>query len=145
MAFVSLDFSPPPRTLRNFGLIGGVAFAGLAAVVHFKIGAFARMPAGFPARSIFLSLSAYCGICALAAPPALKWLYIALSVVGFPIGYVVSYIVVTVMFFIIIAPIGMLMRAFGRDAMKLKFDPQATTYWIKRRPPDTVKRYFRQF
>jgi hypothetical protein len=38
-----------------------------------------------------------------------------------------------------------LFKIIGRDAMHRKFDPSAETYWIKRRPPESVKRYFRQF
>jgi len=147
MAFVNLDFNPPPRTLRNFGLIGLAAFGLLALLAERHIWAFAKLPAGATPPTVYVlgALAAYCGLFAFVAPAALKRLYIGLSVVGFPIGYVISYLVVTIMFFIIITPIGVAMRLFGRDAMKLKFDPLATTYWIKRQPPETVNRYFRQF
>lgn len=147
MAFISLDFNPPPRTLRNFGLIGLVAFGLVTALVHLHVTPFARLPAGAvtPVTYIAGALAAYCGLFALAAPGALRWLYIGLSVVGFPIGFVFSYIIVTIMYFAIIMPIALVFKIAGRDALRLKFDPQATTYWIKRHPPHTVKRYFKQF
>jgi hypothetical protein len=143
MAFVSLDFNPPPRTLRNFGLIGLVAFSAFAALVHFEVWTFGKLPHG--AVYVLGPLAAYCGLFALVSPPALKWLYVGMSVVFFPIGLVVSYVIVSIMFFLIITPIGLAMRLFGRDAMRLKFNPQAATYWIRRHPPATIKRYFRQF
>jgi hypothetical protein len=147
MAFVSIDFRPPPKVLRNFGLIGLVAFSALAALVHWKIGVFGRMPpsATTPTLYVLLGLAGYSGFFALVAPPALRWLYIGLSVVAFPIGFVISYIVVSIMFYLIITPIGLVFKLIGRDALRLQRDPQAQTYWIRRTPPATIKRYFRQF
>ena len=147
MAFVSVDYNPPPRTLRNFGLIGFVAFGLVAYLVYGHHKPFTRLPEGafLPITYVAAALAAYCAIFALAAPAALRWLYIGLSVIGFPIGFVFSYIIVSIMFFVVITPIAILFKAIRRDALKLQFDPQATSYWIRRRPPDSVKRYFRQF
>jgi len=147
MAFVSVDFNPPPRTLRNFGLIGLVAFGALALLAYRHMWAFAKFSDGTDQTLTYVlgALAAYCGLFAIAAPAALKWLYIGLSVVGFPIGFVFSYIIVTIMFFVVIVPTALIFRLIGRDAMKLKYNPQATSYWIRRTPPHSVKRYFRQF
>ncbi len=147
MAFISIDYNPPPRTLRNFGFMGIVAFGALAALLHYKMYFFAKFPtfAAPMATYILAGLSVYCGVFAVAAPAALRWLYVTLTVVGFPIGFVMSYVVVSIMFFLIITPIGIIMRMFGRDALRLKFNAQATTHWIPRHPPATIKRYFRQF
>jgi hypothetical protein len=43
-------------------------------------------------------------------------------------------------------PTGLLMRLFGKDVLRLKFDSQAETYWIPREPPgpppDSLKQQF---
>jgi hypothetical protein len=39
------------------------------------------------------------------------------------------------LFFITIMPIGLVMRAFGKDFLRLKLDRKAKTYWIERAPP----------
>jgi hypothetical protein len=39
------------------------------------------------------------------------------------------------MFFAVFAPVGLLMRAFGRDAMCRRFEPAVKTYWLERDPP----------
>lgn len=147
MAFVTLDLNPPPRTLRNFGLIGVAAFALIAWLVQGHHKPFSHVPvsATMPVTYIAVALIAYCGIFAIAAPQALRWLYVGLSVLGFPIGFVFSYIIVTIMFFLVVTPIALLFKVIGRDSLKLRPDPQATTYWVRRTPPDSVKRYFRQF
>ena len=40
-----------------------------------------------------------------------------------------------IFFFTTIMPIGLLMRAMGRDPMRLRREPEAKSYWIKREPP----------
>lgn len=147
MAFVSIDYNPPPRTLRNFGFIGLVAFGALAVLAQQHSLVFQRFSATANQNCMYVfgGLAAYCGLFAAAAPAALRWLYIFLTVVSFPIGFVMSYVIVSIMFFLIITPIGIIMRMMGRDALRLKFNPQATTHWIPRHPPATIKRYFRQF
>jgi Saxitoxin biosynthesis operon protein SxtJ len=147
MAFISIEYNPPPRTLRNFGIIGLVAFGTMAALAHQRIWPFAEISANAGQLTAYMAggLAAYCGLFAVAAPAGLRWLYIALTVISFPIGFVMSYVVMSIMFFLIITPIGIIMRMMGRDALRLKFNAQATTHWIPRNPPASVKRYFRQF
>lgn len=51
------------------------------------------------------------------------------------LGRVVSPVVLGVIFFGVFTPVGMVMRAFGRDAMCRKFDASTRSYWIRRNPP----------
>jgi len=39
------------------------------------------------------------------------------------------------LFFLVVTPIGLLMRALGKDPLRLRFDHASGTYWIERRPP----------
>jgi hypothetical protein len=48
---------------------------------------------------------------------------------------VVSPVVMGVVFYTTVAPIGLLMRFFGKDPLRLKFDRAARSYWIERTPP----------
>jgi len=47
----------------------------------------------------------------------------------------VSPIVLGFMFYGVLAPVGMVMRIFGRDAMKRRFDRKRRSYWEERVPP----------
>jgi len=69
----------------------------------------------------------------------LGWLYAVM-----PIGWVVSHLLLIVVYYLILTPCGLLMRLVGYDPLHRKFDPQATTYWIEREPAKDVQRYFRQ-
>lgn len=80
-------------------------------------------------------------------PPLFRAIYdfwIGLSVV---LGYFVSRILLTIVFFIVITPTGLIMRVVGKDPMERKLDPAATTYWRrKEQESDTsVERYEKQF
>jgi len=70
--------------------------------------------------------------------------WISLAVI---LGYFVSRILLTIIFFLVMLPTGLLMRLFAKDPMDRKLDPDAPTYWIKREEPSdtSVKRYEKQF
>lgn len=55
-------------------------------------------------------------------------------------------VLLAILFFLVIAPIGLLLRLFGRDVLRLRRDPAAASYWIPRRPPgpapDSMKSQF---
>lgn len=48
---------------------------------------------------------------------------------------VMNPIVLGLLFFVTIMPIGLVMRAFGKDFLRTKLDRNAKTYWIERSPP----------
>jgi hypothetical protein len=54
---------------------------------------------------------------------------------GLLLHKIVSPLVLGIMFFLVITPIGLLMRAVGKDLLRLKFDKRSSSYWIERLPP----------
>ena len=57
--------------------------------------------------------------------------------------HVVSPVVMAVIFFGVFTPFGVVMRAFGRDAMKRRFEPTLPSYWERRDPPGPADNSFR--
>jgi len=55
-------------------------------------------------------------------------------------------IVMAVLYFSIVVPIGIVMRLCGRDPLRLRREPESTSYWIRRDPagppPDTMRNQF---
>jgi hypothetical protein len=47
----------------------------------------------------------------------------------------VSPVALGIVFCLGVMPTGMLIRLFGKDPLRLRFDPKADSYWIKRNPP----------
>lgn len=54
---------------------------------------------------------------------------------GLLLNRIVSPIVLGIMFYGVVTPIGWLMRATGKDPMRLRDDGKQGSYWIKRDPP----------
>lgn len=78
------------------------------------------------------------------APSAVRWTFLALSYATYPIGFVVSYVVLGVVFYGVFTPIGVVMRLCGRDPLARRFDRAATSYWQPRPEPPPAESYLRQ-
>jgi hypothetical protein len=70
---------------------------------------------------------------------------VGLSVVAFPIGFVVAYVILGVLFFVLITPLGLAFRLIGRDPLKRRFEPEVPTYWEPSGPARSMESYFKQF
>lgn len=62
-----------------------------------------------------------------------------------PIGWLVSRVVLAVVYFLVITPIGVVRRLRGHDPLSLRPAPGATSYWIARNDRTDPASYFRQF
>ena len=59
------------------------------------------------------------------------------------LGIIVSPIVMGVVYFGIITPIGLIMKLFGKDVLNLKLDKNKKTYWtLKKKIPSKMKDQF---
>jgi len=56
---------------------------------------------------------------------------------GFFLSKIIGPVVLALLFYAIVTPVGFLMRAFGKDPLRLR-RPGTTSYWIVRQPPGPV-------
>lgn len=125
------------RELRNFGLLVGGVLAALGIFFWAK---------GKALGPWFLVAGALLFVCGAALPRVLKWIYIAWMALAFVLGFIVSHVILTVFFFLVITPVGLAARLFGKDFLRLKLDRKASTYWIRRESSKkTAADYERQF
>lgn len=115
-----------PGSERSFGLVFTAAFALIALLPMIK-GGEPRLWAGAVAV-VFLVL-------ALAAPGLLRPLNRVWFLFGLALHKIVSPLVMGALFFLVISPIGLVMRASGKDPLHRRFDKDADSYWIHRAPP----------
>lgn len=110
---------------RSFGLVftAFFALAGVWPLVHKR-----------PLRLWALCLSAAFLFVALAFPGILRPLNLAWMRFGRLLSKVTSPVITGVMFYVIFTPAGLLLRLLGKDLLRLKYDRNATTYWIRRDP-----------
>ena len=147
MALAQINLRPTSRELRQFGCIALAGFALLGGWVLWRGTLFGfHLGAAAPTVSyVFWGLAVLTALFSILVPKANRPLYVALVLITWPIGLVVSHVIVAIVFFGVITPIGLLFRVLGRDPLHRRFEPQARSYWVPHNPPDDVERYFRQF
>ena len=118
---------------RAFGLtVGGilVAIAAVRAGLHLWDG---TAPGWIEGTLAVIGLLLF--VSGLVVPALLAPLNRAWTKLGLVLFKVVNPIVLGLIYLTTIVPIGVLMRLLGRDLLSLKFDRQATSYWVVREPP----------
>lgn len=127
-----------PRDLRKFGLmVGGVlGVLGLWFLYRHKAHALYFLGAGFGLVVLGLIL-----------PRSLKQVYVVWMAIGLGLGWIVSTVLLTVFFYVVVAPLGLAARCGGKDFLKRKWNANAPSYWIMRdrsKPKQPID-YERQF
>ena len=124
--------------LKKFGLlIGAILFLGSLNLLWKQQHNYAV--AGFILGVVFAAL-------AFVGPVVLKPLQRAWMAMAVVMGFVMSRIIVAVIFYGMVTPIGLAGRLAGKKFLDLKMDKAAASYWIGRDQAKTEKSaYERQF
>jgi hypothetical protein len=138
---IKIDFHPSARILRQFAWVALFAFPLLALLLHWKWDlpwVWCWIMFGFGAV-VFA-----CGVLldAIVVP---RLTFIGLSVVSVPIGMVLSWVLVRLIYYGMFMPIAAVFRLIGRDAMRRKMDPGQASYWVDRGPPREPASYFKLY
>jgi len=116
------------KELRQFGIMMGsflVLFFGLLIPWIWGI-AFPTWP--WIAAAVFIGT-------ALVIPIVLKPIYVVWMKLSHILGWINTKILLSIVFYLIFLPIGMIMRLFGKDPMHRKLEKNVTTYRIKSKQP----------
>jgi hypothetical protein len=111
---------------RSFGIVFAVVFALVA---------FYPLVHGNGVRWWAAALSAVFLGAAFLAPKILAPLNKLWLRFGLLLHHIVNPLVMGLLFYVTVTPIGLIMRLAGKDPLRLKFDPSARSYWIERNPP----------
>jgi hypothetical protein len=80
------------------------------------------------------------------ATPVLRPVYIGWMKFAFALAWVNTRIILGVSYYVVLTPIGLVMRLFGKDFLSERIDRSASTYWIKRAPQEfDPRRYEKLF
>jgi len=111
---------------RSFGFVFSVFFClvGCWPILH-----------GGSARVWSLVASGTFLVLAIARPTLLTGLNRLWMRVGLLLSRIVSPVALGIVFFLAVFPTALIMRLLRKDSLRLKFNPEATTYWIVREPP----------
>jgi hypothetical protein len=78
--------------------------------------------------------------------PVLRPIYVGWMKFAQVLGWINTRILLGVFFYLVLTPIGVVLRLLGKDLLEQNIDRSARTYWIKRRPePFDPERYERLF
>ncbi len=104
---------PDKKGLREFGLITGGLFVGLFGLLFPWLFSFA-----FP-KWPWIIAGVLWGL-ALLIPNSLKWIYQGWMSFALVLGWINTRLILAIMFYLIMTPMGLIMRLFGKNAMKNK-------------------------
>ena len=137
MALIEINKNPSRKDLMFFGAVFPVFFGVIASVVYFALEA--QVLATWIAGVAGTVTAVFFIIPPLRVPLYLGWIYLA-----FPIGWTVSHLLMLMVYFVVLTPIGLVMRLLGRDPMKRALDRTSVSYFEAHETAAT-ERYFRQF
>ncbi|MEO7192307.1 MAG: SxtJ family membrane protein [Vicinamibacterales bacterium] len=135
MQWSEVTKAPSQKHLRQFAGLFLVIFLGMAATRWFG----GRHD--LTARVLAVA-AVVVGVTGLAAPSLVRPIYTGWMIAAFPIGWTVSRLVLLAIFFLVVTPIGLAFRLFGRDALHLRRHTP-TTYWTAK-PQAKTADYLRQ-
>jgi hypothetical protein len=122
-----------PKKLRDFGITFFVILVLIGGILIYK-----GRPAGFVITGVG-ALFLLAGIWAKGILKPLHAIWMTFAVV---LGFFMSRIILSILFYLVLTPIGLVVRLFGKDLLSQRWDQEAESYWIKKeREPFDRKRY----
>ena len=111
------------KDLRKFGLTVGIVLAAIGTLLFY----FEKSSAIY-----FTVIGGLLILFGILLPQLLKpinkvWMELAIV-----LGFIMTRVILTTLFYLVITPIGFLAKIFGKKFMLLKYDKSAKTYWEKR-------------
>jgi hypothetical protein len=129
---------PTPSQLRWFGLL-------LAAFLTL-LGVFARWKWDAPTAAwVAWGLASVFGPLYYAVPSLRRPMLVAWRRSFAPLEHVISLLALGAVYYGVVTPLGLLLRLSRRDTMGRRFDPDAPSYFVDRKPAGDPPRYFQQF
>lgn len=119
----ALSLRPDTKQLRSFGLIFGVLLAVIFGLVLPWLFAFSDSLVIWYVALGFITV-------ALLYAPLLLFPYRVWMLVGSVLGRVNSFLILTIVFFLLFVPFSLIFKLFGKDPLNRKFEPKLTTYRI---------------
>src|SRR5262245_34050758 len=129
---------PSAAELRYFGLVLAVILAALGAAARWRWHA-PSVAAGVWSVAVAAAV-AYYALPSLRRPLVLVW-RTALR----PVERAVSSLTLAIAYYLVFTPVGLLLRAAGRDSLERRLDAGAVSYFVPRRAARESARYFRQY
>lgn len=138
MSLIELKTDPSRRDLRLFACLWCPLFCGLFGLL------LARHGRGNAATVVWTLGAAILGLGA-AEPRLVRPVFLGLIYLTAPLGWVVSHLVLAVVYYCVVTPVGALLRLAGRDPLARGLERETSSYWVAAEGEKPPERYFHQF
>ena len=127
---------PTKKQLRQFAVVAPFGFGLVGALAHWKFG-------WEIASYVLWGMGGFTFLIGLARPRAVFPIYGLLMLITLPIGLLLSAVVIRVLFYGIMMPLGLFFRLIGRDPLRLR-KPDTDSFWQKYEKRNDLASYYRQ-
>lgn len=107
--------------LRQFGLFVGGILAVVGLFMYFEDASF-----------FWLFVGGALIVLGVIAPSALRYPYYVWMTLAAVLGLIVAPVILAMLFYFVLTPIGLLQRLFGTDPLARRYEPDAASYWKKK-------------
>lgn len=135
MKLVEINWAPSLWQLRQFGVLCVFVLPLLGWLWN----------VGASNLAVLLLVGSIIAVLSITWPAAVKAIFIGWMLIAAPIGMVVGELAMLLIFLGIFLPISLIFRLMGRDALRLKVDKDANTYWQPKSEPKQVSSYYRRY
>ena len=136
---IKIDWHPPAHQLRQFGWISLVGFPAIGGVLI----AVQHLP--WTVLWILAGIGLFVFLLSRINPSLVKPIFLALMLVALPIGFVLSFVLMGLVYFGLFTPVGLLFRLLRRDTMHKHPDPKIPSYWHERGAPRPPASYYKLY
>ena len=134
---ITIQWNPSTKQLRQFAGIWFPAFCGLVGYsIGHKTGHWCEVEIGWV-------LAGLLSVGGLVLPVLIRPIFVGLILLTFPIGWVVSHLLLGLIFYGVVTPIGLILRISGHDPLQLK-KPGGNSVWKTSIGKTDATRYLRQ-
>lgn len=138
MTWSDIPRNPTPKVLRQFAVAWLVFFLSVAGLLGWARG---RVEIGWLLAAVALAG----GVGGWLRPGLLRGIFVGWMIVAFPLGWLVSQLVLAILFYGVFTPLALVFRLIGRDALAFKKPSGQATFWRPKPTPSDPRRYFRQY
>lgn len=138
MHWRDIPFHPNIRTLRVFALGLTILLGGIAAWRY--------LVADEPLVALVLAVVGLAiGVVGWLQPAWVRPVFVGWMILVFPLNWVVTHLLLAIIFYGMITPLAFYFRVTGRDLLGRRLRPDQETYWETKEIRDDARSYLRPF
>ena len=125
------------KDIRSFGITFGIIFLIIAGFLYYQ---------EKDSFQLFIYLAGSFSGLGIILPIILKPFYMVWMIFAVILGWFMTKVILSLLFYLIITPIGLFLRIIGKDLLNLKEKKQQKSYWnMRNSEEEQIQNYEKQF